>query len=236
MHRLGFQEEELDDLITRLKSNPLIYVQSVFSHLVGSNNPSLDDFTHTQIARLKQMAQKLKEGLEQPFMVHLLNSAGISRFPEAQFDMVRLGIGLYGISSHKETAERLRHVTSLRTEITQIKVVKAGESVGYNRSFVAEKEYHIATVSVGYADGLLRVLGNGNFSFWIDGKPAPIVGDICMDMCMIDVTNLDVKEGDAVFVFNAEHPVTELAFAAKTIPYEVLSRISRRVKRVYFHE
>ncbi len=236
MHRLGFQEEELDDLITRLKSNPLIYVQSVFSHLVGSNNPSLDDFTHTQIARLKQMVQKLKEGLEQPFMVHLLNSAGISRFPEAQFDMVRLGIGLYGISSHKETAERLRHVTSLRTEITQIKVVKAGESVGYNRSFVAEKEYHIATVSVGYADGLLRVLGNGNFSFWIDGKPAPIVGDICMDMCMIDVTNLDVKEGDAVFVFNAEHPVTELAFAAKTIPYEVLSRISRRVKRVYFHE
>ncbi len=236
MHRLGFQEDELDELITRLKLNPLIYVQSVFSHLVGSDKPSLDDFTHTQIIRLKQMAQKLKNGLEHPFMMHLLNSAGISRFPEAQFDMVRLGIGLYGISSHKETAESLQHVTSLRTEITQIKVVKAGDSVGYNRSFIAKKEHHIATVSVGYADGLFHMLGNGNFSFWINGKPAPIVGDICMDMCMIDVTGLDVKEGDAVFVFNAEHPVTELATAAHTIPYEVLSRISRRVKRVYYHE
>jgi len=169
-------------------------------------------------------------------MVHLLNSAGISRFPEAQFDMVRLGIGLYGISSHKETADRLRHVTSLRTEITQIKEVKAGESVGYNRSFVAENDSLIATVSVGYADGLFRLLGNGNFSLWVKGKAAPVVGDICMDMCMIDVTGMKVNEGDAVIVFNAGHPVTELAEAAKTIPYEVLSRISRRVKRVYFHE
>ena len=236
MHRLGFQEDELDKLITRLKLNPLIYVQSVFSHLVGSDKPSLDDFTRAQIILLKQMAQKLKEGLEHPFMLHLLNSAGISRFPEAQFDMVRLGIGLYGISSHKETADRLRHVTSLRTEITQIKVVKAGESVGYNRSFVAESDRLIATVSVGYADGMFRLLGNGNFSLWVKGEAAPVVGDICMDMCMIDVTGMKVKEGDAVIVFNAEHPVTELATAAQTIPYEVLSRISRRVKRVYFHE
>ena len=236
MHRLGFQEDELDELITHLKLNPLIYVQSVFSHLVGSDKPSLDDFTHTQITRLTQMAQKLKEELEHPFMLHLLNSAGISRFPEAQFDMVRLGIGLYGISSHKETAESLQHVTSLRTEITQIKVVKTGESVGYNRSFVAESERLIATVSAGYADGMFRLLGNGNFSLWVKGKSAPIVGDICMDMCMIDVTGMKVKEGDAVIVFNAEHPVTELAAAANTIPYEVLSRISRRVKRVYFHE
>ena len=236
MHRLGFQEYELDELITCLKLNPLIYVQSVFSHLVGSDKPSLDDFTRMQIDLLQRMAQKLKEGLPHPFMIHLLNSAGISRFPEAQFDMVRLGIGLYGVSSHTETARSLRHVTSLRTEITQIKNIHAGDSVGYNRSFIAKKDYHIATVSVGYADGLFRMLGNGNFSFWINGKPAPIVGDICMDVCMIDVTGLDVKEGDAVFVFNAEHPVTELAAAANTIPYEVLSRISRRVKRVYFHE
>ncbi len=236
MHRLGFQEDELDELIARLKLNPLVYVQSVFSHLVGSDKPSLDDFTHTQIALLKQMSQKLKDGLEHPFIIHLLNSAGISRFPEAQFDMVRLGIGLYGISSHADTARSLRHVTSMRTEITQIKKVRTGDSVGYNRSFIAKKEHHIATVSVGYADGLFRMLGNGNFSFWINGKPAPIVGDICMDMCMIDVTGLEVKEGDTVFVFNAEHPVTELAAATNTIPYEVLSRISRRVKRVYFHE
>ncbi len=236
MHRLGFDEEELEELIARINANPLIYVQSVFSHLVGSDKPSNDDFTRKQISRFQRMTQKLKTSLPRPFMMHLLNSAGIIRFPEAQFDMVRLGIGLYGVSSHPETALRLRPVTSLRTEITQIKKVRTGDSVGYNRSFIAKKEHRIATVSVGYADGLFRMLGNGNFSFWIKGKPAPIVGDICMDMCMIDVTELDVKEGDAVFVFNGEHPVTELAAAAQTIPYEVLSRISRRVKRVYFHE
>ena len=236
MHRLGFCEKELAELISRINANPLIYVQSVFSHLVGSDKPSLDDFTREQIALFQSMSQKLSVGLPRPFMMHLLNSGGISRFPEAQFDMVRLGIGLYGISSHEETAKRLRSVTSLRTEITELKKVHPGESVGYNRSFVAKSEIQIATVSVGYADGLFRMLGNGNFSFWINGKAAPIVGDICMDMCMIDVTRLDVKEGDAVFVFNAEHPVTELATVARTIPYEVLSRISRRVKRVYFYE
>ena len=236
MHRLGFQEEEIDELISHIQANPLIYVQSVFSHLAGSDKPALDDFTRAQIVQFQHMAEKLKEKLAHHFYMHLLNSAGISRFPEAQFDMVRLGIGLYGISSHKETAERLRNVTSLRSEITQIKEVKAGESVGYNRSFMAKKEHRIATVSVGYADGLFRTLGNGNFTFWVKGVPAPVVGDICMDMCMIDVTGMDVKEGDAVIVFNAEHPVTELAAAANTIPYEVLSRISRRVKRVYYHE
>lgn len=236
MHRLGFDEENLTELINRINANPMIYVQSVFSHLVGSDKPSLDDFTSTQIARFQRMSEKLGAGLPRPFMMHLLNSAGISRFSDAQFDMVRLGIGLYGISSHEGTAHSLRNVTSLRTEITQIKKIRAGDSVGYNRSFIAKKEHRIATVSVGYADGLFRMLGNGNFSFWIKGKPAPVIGDICMDMCMIDVTELDVKDGDAVFVFNAEHPVTELAAAAQTIPYEVLSRISRRVKRVYFHE
>jgi len=236
MHRLGFDEEELPELISRVNANSLIYVQSVFSHLVGSDKPSLDDFTRMQISLFQRMTQKLKASFPRPFMTHLLNSAGISRFPEAQFDMVRIGIGLYGISSHPDTARGLRPVTSLRTEITQIKKVQAGDSVGYNRSFIAKKEHHIATVSVGYADGLFRMLGNGNFSFWIEGKPAPVIGDICMDMCMIDVTELDVKEGDTVFVFNTEHPVTELSAAAGTIAYEVLSRISRRVKRVYFHE
>jgi len=236
MHRLGFYEEDLEELITRINANPLIYVQSVFSHMVGSDNPALDDFTRTQISQFQRMAHKLKAGLPRTFMMHLLNSAGISRFPEAQFDMVRLGIGLYGVSSHPKTAHGLRHVTSLRTEITQIKKIQAGDSVGYNRSYIATKERRIATVSVGYADGLFRMLGNGNFSFWINGKSATVVGDICMDMCMIDVTDLNVKEGDAVFVFNAEHPVTELAAATNTISYEVLSRISRRVKRVYFHE
>ncbi len=236
MHRLGFQEEELEALAERLNQNPLIFVQSVFSHLAGADRPELDDFTREQISRFRRMADKLKEKLPQSFFMHLLNSAGIGRFPEARFDMVRLGIGLYGISSVPELAERLQNVTSLRTEVTQIKTVKPGESVGYNRRFIAKKEHRIATVSVGYADGLFRSLGNRNFSFWINGQPAPVVGDICMDMCMLDITGLEVKEGDPVIVFNTEHPVTELAAAAQTIPYEVLSRISRRVKRVYFHE
>ena len=236
MHRLGFQQEELDELITRINKNPLIYVQSAFSHLASSDKPAHDDFSKEQIDQFRRMASRLKEGIPHPFFLHLLNSAGIIRFPEAQFDMVRLGIGLYGISSLPEIAGRLQNVTSLRSEITQIKEVKAGESVGYNRSFVAKESRRIAVVSVGYADGIFRSLGNGNFSFWVHGQPAPVTGDICMDMCMIDVTGIEAKEGDTVIVFNAEHPVTELAAAAQTIPYEVLSRISRRVKRVYFHE
>ena len=236
MHRLGFETEDLDKLIGRLHANPLIYVQSVFSHLAGSDKPALDDFSRSQIAQFEQMASKLKEALQQPFMMHLLNSSGIIRFPEAQFDMVRLGIGLYGLSSEPEIAHKLRHVTSLRTEITQIKNIRVGESVGYNRSFIAPKNCRIATVSIGYADGLFRHLGNGKFAFWVNGRRAPLVGDICMDMCMIDITNLEAKEGDPVIVFNADHPVTELAVAAETIPYEILSRISRRVKRVYYHE
>ncbi len=236
MHRLGFVKEDLPALLSRLMKNQLIYVQSVFSHLVGSDQHALDDFTREQIMTFKSMAHQIREAATHPVMMHLLNSSGITRFPEAQFDMVRLGIGLYGISPDTETAAKLRPVTSLRSEITQIKALSVGESVGYNRAFVARKDMKIATVSVGYADGLFRKLGNGNFSLWVNGKAAPIVGDICMDMCMIDVSDIDVKEGDPVVIFNADRPVSHLAAAADTIPYEVLSRISRRVKRVYYHE
>jgi len=236
MHRLGFNKEDLPELFVRLKRNPLIYVQSVFSHLVGSDRPELDDFTREQIVHFKSMTHQFREEASHPVMMHLLNSAGISRFPEAQFDMVRIGIGLYGISPDKKTAGNIQHVTSLRSEVTQIKQVRVGESVGYNRNFIARQDMKVATVSIGYADGLFRKLGNGNFSLWVNGKPAPIVGDICMDMCMIDISQIAVKEGDPVVIFNADHPVTELALAVETIPYEVLSRISRRVKRVYFHE
>lgn len=236
MHRLGFDKEDIPELLTRLRKSPLIYVQSVFSHLAGSDRLELDDFTHEQISAFKSMGNQFREGVPHPVMMHILNSAGIIRFSEAQFDMVRLGIGLYGVASDPATAGHLHHVTSLRSEIAQIRKINAGESVGYNRSFIAKEEMHIATVSVGYADGLFRNLGKGNFSLWVKGKPAEVVGDICMDMCMINVTGLDAKEGNPVVVFNADHPVSELAEAAGTIPYEVLSRISRRVKRVYYHE
>jgi len=236
MHRLGFQEEDMDELVERLKKSPQIYVQSAFSHLAASDKPELDDFSREQIRRFEVMGNQLKNEADHPVLLHILNSAGITRFPDAQFDLVRLGIGLYGVGPDKETSHHLQNVTSLRSEIAQIRTVNEGESVGYNRSYFAPSDKKIATVSVGYADGLCRRLGNGKFSLWVNGKPAPIVGDVCMDMCMIDVSDIDAKEGDPVTIFSAEHPVTELSEVAGTIPYEILSRISRRVKRVYYHE
>jgi alanine racemase len=236
MHRLGFVEADIDELITRLKKNPLIYVQSVFSHLSASDKPEFDDFTREQIGLLKRMGDKIAAEFEQKVLLHILNSAGINRFPNAVFDMVRLGIGLYGIASNQNDESKLKNVTTLRSEIAQIKTVLQTETVGYNRSFVAPKNMKIGVVSVGYADGLMRNLGNGKLSLFVNGKAAPIVGDVCMDMCMINLSEIEAKEGDEVIVFDAERPVNRLAKAAGTIPYEILSRISRRVKRVYFHE
>jgi alanine racemase len=151
-------------------------------------------------------------------------------------DMVRLGIGLYGIASSDTDLSKLKNVTTLRSEIAQIKTVQQTETIGYNRRFVATEEMRIGIVSVGYADGLMRNLGNGKLSLFVNGKAAPLIGDICMDMCMIDISDMEAKEGDEVIVFDGVHPVSRLAKAADTIPYEILSRISRRVKRVYFHE
>ena len=236
MHRLGFERADIPELLERLKRSPLIYVESVFSHLAGSDKSELDDFTRQQISAFKKICKEFREPIPHPVMAHILNSAGIIRFPEARFEMVRLGIGLYGIGSDHKTDKALVQVTSLRSEIAQIRNIHPGDSVGYNRSFIADKEMTIATVSVGYADGLFRNLGNNNFSLWVKDKPARIIGDICMDMCMIDISDLDVNEGDPVIIFDPDHPVSELAKAAGTIPYEILSRISRRVKRVYYHE
>jgi len=236
MHRLGFVEHEIDELIERLKNNPLIYVQSVFSHLAASDKPDFDDFTQEQVTLFQRMGTKIAGAFDQKVLLHILNSAGINRFPKAAFDMVRLGIGLYGIASSKPDRGKLTNVTTLRSEIVQIKTIHQKESVGYDRSFVADKETQVGIVSVGYADGLMRNLGYGKLSLFVNGKPAPIVGSICMDMCMIDITDIEAKEGDEVIVFDGGHPVNRLAEIAGTIPYEILSRISRRVKRVYFHE
>jgi alanine racemase len=236
MHRLGFLAEDVDALIEKLKKNSLIYVQSVFSHLAGSDNPALDEFTRSQITLFGQMSQKITEAFDHHIYRHIVNSAGVVRFPEAHFDMVRLGIGLYGINTVSENVLNLQPVASLRSVIAQIKEVKKGESVSYNRSFVADKDIKTGIVSIGYADGLQRSLGNKNVALYVNGQPAPIIGDICMDMCIVDLTGIEAKEGDDVIIFNADHPIEKLAEAAETIPYEILSRISRRVKRVYYHE
>lgn len=236
MNRLGFTENEIDELIKRLKNNPLIFVQSVFTHLAASDKPEYDDFTKKQIRRFRESGTRIADAFNHKVLLHILNSAGISRFPEASFDMVRLGIGLYGIPTVDADRDKLNPATRLRSVIAQIKQVKQGESVGYNRSFIAGKDMPVGVVSIGYADGLIRNLGNGRASLYVNGQKAPIVGDICMDMCMIDLTGIDAREGEDVIIFDREHAVSSLAQLANTIPYELLSRISRRVKRVYFHE
>ncbi len=246
MHRLGFTRDELEPLIERLKLNPGLRVQSVFSHLAASEDPEEDDFTHRQVRLFKEMSTRITRILDYPVLLHILNSAGISRFPGAQFDMVRLGIGLYGVGSSPEEQQMLRNVSTLKSVITQIKHVPAGETVGYNRKGRSETDAVIAIVPVGYADGLNRRLGNGRGCLYVHGKPAPIIGNICMDLTMVDITRhlppiarhdfTEIREGDEVVIFGDLHPVADLAKELGTIPYEVLTGISRRVKRIYYYE
>ena len=236
MHRLGFVEEEVDELIQRISRNELLHVRSVFSHLSSSDDPQNDDFTQGQIAQFREMSRKIEDAFEYPLLKHILNSAGISRFPEAQMDMVRLGISLYGIATDKNVEQYLKNVSTLRTSISQIKKIRKGETIGYNRSYRAQREMEIATVPLGYADGLSRLLSNGKGNLILKGQKVPVVGNICMDMTMIDITGLEAKEGDKVEVFGNQQPVKVLSDTMGTIPYEILSGISRRVKRVYYQE
>ncbi|MCD6112629.1 MAG: bifunctional UDP-N-acetylmuramoyl-tripeptide:D-alanyl-D-alanine ligase/alanine racemase [Bacteroidales bacterium] len=237
MHRLGFEKHQLKELVSLLKNSKHIYVQSIFSHLVGSDDKNLDDFTKHQIDLFKEMTDYLLPHFNHKVLLHILNSAGITRFPEAQFDMVRLGIGLYGISPFKEVQNKLIKVSTLKTVISQIKFLNANESIGYNRNYIAKKNMKIAVLPVGYADGLKRSLSKTGFHFLINNKFAYIVGNICMDMCMVDITDIDAKEGDEVIVFGKENQsINYMADKLESIPYEVLTNISRRVKRIYFQE
>lgn len=235
MHRLGFMEEQLAPAIERLRRSPFLRVASIFSHLAASEDPDHDAFTREQIGRFRAMTQAVTDALGYTPLWHLANSGGASRFPEAHFDMVRLGIGLHGIGVDEAETALLRPAASLRTAIAQVKTIAAGDSVGYGRSHVAPGEQRIAVLPVGYADGLSRRLSNGRGKAWVHGRPAPFVGTICMDMCMIDVSGIDCREGDAAFLFHADHPVGEFARDLGTIPYEALTAISSRVKRVYVH-
>ncbi len=236
MHRLGFSKEDLPGLIEILREYPEIHIVSAFSHLVGSDNPSLDDFTLQQIDDFTAMAEKVSESIGYEFIRHILNSAGITRFPQAQFEMVRLGISLYGISADKEEQSALEPVTTLRTSVSQIIKVRSGDTVGYNRAWTASRDSLIATIPIGYADGMDRKIGNGKGRFMINGKIAPVAGNVCMDMTMLDITDIEVKEGDDVLIFGRGWPIHHLAEAIDTIPYEILTGISARVKRVYFKE
>jgi alanine racemase len=234
MNRFGFNPCDLPLLVEKINKQQGITVKSVFSHLAGSDSPLLDEFTRQQIDRFRQEASLLEQSLAYPVMKHILNSAGIERFPEAQMDMVRLGIGLYGISAVDENA--LRPVASLKTRILQIRDVKQDETVGYNRNGVLKQNSRIACLPIGYADGLDRRLGNGHASVLIKGKQCPLVGNICMDICMADITGVDAEEGDEAIVFGEGITISDLAARLQTIPYEILTSISPRVKRIYYKE
>lgn len=236
MHRLGFEEQDIHELIIRLKNKKSLTVKSIFSHLATSDEPHQKKFTLQQIELFTKLSNKIQQHLEEPIIRHILNSAGISAFPDAQFDMVRLGIGMYGISPFSEDQKYLQPVSELKTTISQIKRIPAHDSVGYSRTEMPIREIVIATLPIGYADGLRRSLGQRKGFMFINGKKAPIVGNVCMDMCMLDITDIDANEGDEVIVFGKNNPVQAFAKAMDTIPYEALTGISPRVKRIYYQE
>ena len=235
MHRLGFNNDELPELIRRIKANPMLHVKSVFSHLATADNPAEDDFTLSQIHNFEEGSRVSVEAFPHALR-HILNTAGITRFPQYQFDMVRLGIGLYGVPTCAADKGVLQPVVALKTIINQIKQIPKGDSIGYNRHGHAETDMCIGIVPIGYADGLSRLLGNGNGKFYVNGQQVPVIGDICMDMCMLDLTNVKAAEGDTVVIFDANHDIDDIAKACQTIPYEIMTRVSQRVKRVYYQE
>jgi len=236
MKRLGFEAEDIDALCEKLKHSKQIKVKSIFSHLVGSDNKDLDRFTQQQIELFKVAADKIEKAVGYITLKHICNTGGITRFKNAHFNMVRLGIGMYGFGVNEEENTLLQNVNSLRTRISQIKKVRTAETVGYNRNGIVASDMTIATIPIGYADGFHRTLGNEHHGVWISNKFCKTVGNICMDMCMVDITNVKCQEGDEVIVFETTEQVNQMAKAMSSIPYEVLTNISSRVKRIYTQE
>lgn len=236
MRRLGFEESEIEKLAQTLLKHPQVKIKSVFSHLVGSDNPKLDAFTNSQIKTFEKVCSVLEGKLGYSFLKHICNSGGVSRFKKAHYDMVRLGIGMYGVGINPAEQKKLENVGALKTRISQIRKVSKGQTVGYSRNGKIKSNSIIATIPIGYADGFKRQLGNGKFSVLVNGKACKTVGNICMDMCMIDITKVKCKEGDEVIVFENFSQVQNMAKALGTIAYEVLTGISSRVKRIYVQE
>ena len=237
MHRLGFVEQELDELIAALEGNRSLRVATIFAHLSCADDPSQDDFTRQQIALFDKMSRRIAESMPYDVLRHTANSAAIERFPEAAFDMCRLGLGLYGYGYHHN--EELKPVATLKTRIVQLRHRAEGEAIGYGRSQRLERDSVIATIPVGYADGLDRHLSSGRWSMLVAGHTALTVGRICMDSCMIDVTDIEgVKEGDEVTIFSAAkgNTLEDMADVLGTISYEIMTSVSARVKRIYVRE
>ena len=237
MNRLGFAISDLDKLVTALLSTDAFKLQSVFTHLAASEEAAHDAFSMEQYQRFEKAVSLLKTRTGFTFISHIANSAAAIRHPQMQMDMVRLGIGLYGVDSAASEKLNLQTVATLKSTIAQLKKLEKGDTVSYNRKGVVENNATIATIRLGYADGFPRRLGNGAGQVWVNGKRVPVIGTVCMDMFMVDVSNIEnVKAGDTVIIFGKELPVVDIASAAQTIPYEIMTGISQRVKRVYYEE
>jgi Alr-MurF fusion protein len=235
MNRLGFDEHEIDELVALLRDNPNIRVASIFSHLAGSDDPAHDDYSQKQVQLFLTLAKKISDSIQQTPILHLLNTSGILRLPQHQLDMVRLGVGLYGVDP-TQLSTPLRPVATLKTIVSQVRELKKGDTIGYGRKGKAINDMTVATIAIGYADGFSMAFSNGVGVVRINGNPASIIGNVCMDMTMVDVTGLEVKEGDEVIIFGKELSIYEVASRINTIPYEILTNTSDRVRRVFVAE
>ncbi|MDE0536834.1 alanine racemase [Tenacibaculum sp. L6] len=232
LNRLGFWHTDVPALIAELKKSNNVKVESIFSHLAASEDPYERDFTVGQINNFAYIVKQAYKHLGYEPMIHILNTSGIINYPQAQFDMVRLGIGLYGFGNDEQETAQLKNTHTLKSIISQIHLIQPGETVGYNRAFVANQTTRSATIPIGHADGISRRLGNKNGFVFINNQPAPIIGNVCMDMIMVDVTKIDCNEGDEVIIFNHQQHVEYMAHKSETIPYEILTALSQRIKRL----
>jgi alanine racemase len=232
LNRLGFWHTDIPIVLASLKETNHVKVQSIFSHLAASEDLEEQDYTINQINNFAYIAQQFYKHLGYEPMLHVLNTSGVVNFPKAQFDMVRVGIGLYGFGNDKKETSQLKNTHNLKSIISQIHIIKPGETVGYNRAFTAKRQSKTATIPVGHADGLSRRLGNKKGYVLINNQKAKIIGNVCMDMIMVDITKIDCKEGDEVIVFNSQEMIQHIADVSETIPYETLTAISQRVKKM----
>ena len=232
LNRIGFWHTDVPLILSKIAATNHVKVASLFSHLAASDDVNEKEFTTNQINDFAFIVKQFYNHLKYKPIIHVLNTSGIINYPQAQFDMVRLGIGLYGFGNDEKETKKLKNVVSLKSIISQIHLIEPGESVGYNRAFTANKSMKTATIPIGHADGISRKLGNKNYAVLVNNQKAPIIGNVCMDMIMIDITNIDCKENDEVIIFNSQEMIQEMADNSETISYEILTAISQRVKRL----
>ncbi|NRD22266.1 alanine racemase [Winogradskyella litoriviva] len=233
LNRLGFEENEIDTIVSKLKNSTSIKVKSLFSHLAASEDLNEIDFTNIQIEKFKTIAKIFAKISGYNPWLHLCNTSGIINYPKAHFDMVRAGIGLYGFGNSVEEDKNLKPIASLKSVISQIHSIEKDETVGYNRAYASKGKERTATIPIGHADGINRIYGNGNGYVVINGTKAPIIGNVCMDMIMVNISNVNCKEGDEVIIFNSKYKASNLSEKAKTISYEIITAVSQRVKRIF---